>query len=174
MGLFVSALDGIGLIYQLDSYNGDEHVVTPDEMERAAVLLKRTGDVDDDEWEEREEASRTRDAIIDEWRSAAQSQRTSLETIAAFPWLADCLIDSAQVEMIKQDPNVCGVAYGSGFDHPVVPSGRVTGAITTWDGARYAWARDRRSWRKGRSITGGSWLECAELDLLMRPIAGIR
>ncbi|WP_280395660.1 hypothetical protein [Nocardia brasiliensis] len=78
----------VGLIYQLDSYDGNEPVVTPDEMERAVVLLKRTGDVDDDEWEEREEASRTRDAIIDEWRSAAQSQRMSLETIAAFPWLA--------------------------------------------------------------------------------------
>ncbi|WP_406135323.1 hypothetical protein [Streptomyces sp. NBC_01089] len=102
LGMFLGALGGTGLLYQLQSY------VEPDEEERwtereareAAELLRTEQDVDpgDDEEEveggisrreAREDAEELRGLIFAHWRGAGRSLHRAQATLAHFPWLEE-------------------------------------------------------------------------------------
>ncbi|MFI6019023.1 hypothetical protein ACIBCP_15530 [Streptomyces sp. NPDC051287] len=102
LGMFLGALGGTGLLYQLQSYVG------PDEGERwidreardAAELLRTEQDVDPDDDEEeveggisrreaREDAEALRGLIFTHWRGAARSLHRAQAVLAHFPWLEE-------------------------------------------------------------------------------------
>ncbi|MFM9622668.1 hypothetical protein ACKI14_32535 [Streptomyces turgidiscabies] len=102
LGMFLGALGGTGLLYQLQSY------VEPDEEERwsdreareAAELLRTEQDVDPDDDEEeveggisrreaREDAEELRGLIFAHWRGAGRSLHRAQATLAHFPWLEE-------------------------------------------------------------------------------------
>lgn len=99
LGIFLEALGGLGLLYQLGSYTGTDENEDWDqeEVEPAATLLRsapQDADNDDDAddgadeaRQTREEAEWLRDRVLAEWRSAATSLHQARRTVLAFPWL---------------------------------------------------------------------------------------
>lgn len=97
LGIFLDALGGLGLLYQLGSYTGegDDEQWSQEEVEAAAALLRGAprdpgsdeDDAADDVGEAREEAERLREGILEEWRGAATSLHQAEQTLLAFPWL---------------------------------------------------------------------------------------
>ena len=99
LGMFLGALGGTGLLYQLQSY------VEPDEDERwtdrevreAAGLLRTEQDFDPDDEEEvegdisrreaREDAEELRGLIFTHWRGAGRSLHREQAALAHFPWM---------------------------------------------------------------------------------------
>ncbi|MFG3056260.1 hypothetical protein ACGFZP_35620 [Kitasatospora sp. NPDC048239] len=101
LGIFLRALGGVGLLYQLQSYTGPDpdDCWEPDEVQAAADLL-RTEPVepaaaseddeepDEEDWEARDEAKRLRDSVLSTWRAAATSLHLAQAAVTLFPWLA--------------------------------------------------------------------------------------
>ncbi|MEV4440823.1 hypothetical protein AB0K09_17730 [Streptomyces sp. NPDC049577] len=99
LGIFLGALGGVGLLYQLQSYTAPD----PDdgweqeEVKAAADLLQAesTAERDDeeeddaDEQEARDEAEWLRGRVFDDWRDAAKSLHQARVIAAMFPWLED-------------------------------------------------------------------------------------
>ncbi|GGX64704.1 hypothetical protein [Streptomyces hiroshimensis] len=99
LGIFLEALGGTGLLYQLHSYTAPD----PDdgweeeELKAAADLLQVEptaeyggGDDDDaDGQEARDEAEWLRDRVFAHWRDAAKSLHQARAIAAMFPWLED-------------------------------------------------------------------------------------
>ncbi|MFF7880679.1 hypothetical protein ACH40F_09675 [Streptomyces sp. NPDC020794] len=111
LGMFLGALGGTGLLYQLQSY------VEPDEDERwtdrevreAAGLLRAEQDVDPDDEEEveggisrrevREDAEELRGLIFAHWRGAGRSLHRAQAALAHFPWLEEWAKPSLTAKM---------------------------------------------------------------------------
>ncbi|MEE1783387.1 hypothetical protein PUR71_10740 [Streptomyces sp. SP17BM10] len=98
LGVFLRALGGVGLLFQLHCYAGpDEDVHWDSEEVQAAADLLRSAvanqeDNEDDEAPDedgRRDAEWLRNHIFDRWRAAAQSLHQAESTAAMFPWLAD-------------------------------------------------------------------------------------
>lgn len=100
VGIFLDALSGMGLLYELDRYAGaDEDTRSDDEVRQAAVLLKRAprgepedgepedGDDAEDEWQAAQEARDVRTWVFEQWRGAAASLHRAQRLLAPFPWL---------------------------------------------------------------------------------------
>ncbi|MEU9404118.1 hypothetical protein AB0E08_00180 [Streptomyces sp. NPDC048281] len=101
LGMFLGALGGTGLLYQLQSYT------EPDEDERwtdreardAAELLRAEQDLDPDDEEEaeggisrreaHEDAEALRGLIFAHWRGAGRSLHRAQAGLAHFPWLEE-------------------------------------------------------------------------------------
>lgn len=109
LGMFLGALGGTGLLYQLQSY------VEPDEDERwtdrevreAAGLLRTEQDSDPDDeveggisrQEVREDAEELRGLIFAHWRGAGRSLHRAQAALAHFPWLGEWAKPSLTVKM---------------------------------------------------------------------------
>lgn len=98
LGIFLDALCGVGLLYQLHSYSavGEDEDWDQDEIEAAAALLRvepQTAldeeDQEDHGWEARQDAERLRDSVFSTWRSAAKSLHQAGATLGMFPWLTE-------------------------------------------------------------------------------------
>lgn len=97
VGLFLRALGGVGLLYQLQRYTeaDPDDAVEQEEVERAAELLSTESvanedeERDDEDWEVRDDAERLRESVVSAWRDAARSLHLAQATVAAFPWLVD-------------------------------------------------------------------------------------
>ncbi|MBW5259289.1 hypothetical protein [Streptomyces poriferorum] len=97
LGIFLEALSGLGLLYQLDNYGAaDEDAYSDDDVNQAATVLNRTpgsGQNDtedqdeDDAWEALREAQAVREQVFDEWRRAASSLHRVHQILSLFPWL---------------------------------------------------------------------------------------
>lgn len=102
LGLFLDALTGTGLLYELDRYAGpDEDTRTDDEVLRTAAVLDRVprsdqGGLDDeegeedeeeDDWREVQDARSERTLAFEQWRSAVASLHRAGRLLAPFPWL---------------------------------------------------------------------------------------
>ncbi|MDQ0828185.1 hypothetical protein QF032_000029 [Streptomyces achromogenes] len=97
VGLFLSALTGLGLLHELGSYSeADEDSFADDEVKQAAVLLLQApqddgeapdADEEEDDWRARREAQQVRDSVVGQWRSAAASLHRCHRFLALFPWL---------------------------------------------------------------------------------------
>ncbi|MFD8383058.1 hypothetical protein ACFV2X_31865 [Streptomyces sp. NPDC059679] len=97
LGMFLRALGGVGLLYQLQSYTepDDDECWTQEEVQAAAELLGSESDVADEEGDEDdgqeapEDAERLRDLVFSHWRGAAESLYRGQATLAHFSWLED-------------------------------------------------------------------------------------
>ena len=97
LGIFLSELGGVGLLYQLRSHTGPDEDTWWDENEvQAAVDLLRTepvvgpdGEEADGDEEVRNGAERVRDGVFSAWRGAAKSLHQAQSAVVRFPWLAD-------------------------------------------------------------------------------------
>ncbi|MER5878470.1 hypothetical protein ABT119_21450 [Streptomyces sp. NPDC001910] len=97
VGLFLSALTGLGLLHELGSYSeADEDTLTDDEVKQAAVLLLQAPQSDgqdpdeeeeEDDWRARRGAQQARESVVGQWRSAAASLHRCHRLLALFPWL---------------------------------------------------------------------------------------
>jgi len=110
-GIFLNALTGMGLLYELDRYTGpDEDARTDDEVRQAAALLTRVPDEDpeaplpegqdepdegegenededEEDWRALQDARQDRASVFGQWRDAAASLYRAHELLAPFPWL---------------------------------------------------------------------------------------
>ncbi|MEV7359334.1 hypothetical protein [Kitasatospora sp. NPDC091276] len=97
LGVFLRALGGVGLLYQLQCHTGPDEDTDWDEPEvlaAAKLLCEPEADIDDDQEEEEEdgegrEAERLQDCVFSAWKRAATSLHQAQATAAMFPWLAD-------------------------------------------------------------------------------------
>ncbi|MGW7441959.1 hypothetical protein [Kitasatospora sp. NPDC054795] len=96
LGIFLRALGGIGLLYQLQSYTeaDPDDEVTQEEAEGAAEVLRAEPVSEEDETydedrDARDEAERLRDLTLSRWRDAADSLHLAESVAAKFPWLTD-------------------------------------------------------------------------------------
>ncbi|MFD0395460.1 hypothetical protein ACFQ3Z_38370 [Streptomyces nogalater] len=97
LGVFMGALGGAGLLYQLGAYaEPDEDAYWTQEEVRAAAGLLRSerdagdeGDEGDGRWEARREADALRERVLSHWRHAAGSLHRAQTAIAHFPWLTE-------------------------------------------------------------------------------------
>ncbi|RAS59729.1 hypothetical protein C8D87_11329 [Lentzea atacamensis] len=102
LGIFLDALMGTGLLYELDQYTPDD--VDEDlegrDVARAAELLSASGWPDDDELgEEYEDARKLRDdLLLPAWRSAAESLHAAHEVINRYSWLREWARSRMQVK----------------------------------------------------------------------------
>ncbi|MYR92314.1 MULTISPECIES: hypothetical protein [unclassified Streptomyces] len=96
VGLFLGALTGLGLLYELDRYSeADEDYVTDNEVQQAAAVLlqarhedpEEADEDEEDDWRARHEAQQVRTSLFDQWRSAAGSLHRAHQLLAPFPWL---------------------------------------------------------------------------------------
>lgn len=91
LGIFLRALCGVGLLYELQSHVAPDEDDAPDEEVRAAaqLLLSPSADADevDEEGEAREAAEWLREAVFSNWRAAAKSLHLAATVAADFPWL---------------------------------------------------------------------------------------
>ncbi|MER5640319.1 hypothetical protein ABT095_25655 [Kitasatospora sp. NPDC002227] len=108
LGIFLQALRGLGLVYQLQCYTepGPDESWDEAEVRQSAALLHsdpaepaagvgdengdENGDEesDDEDWEARDEAERLRDSVLSAWRGAARSLHQAQATVVMFSWLA--------------------------------------------------------------------------------------
>ncbi|MER7045094.1 hypothetical protein [Streptomyces jumonjinensis] len=97
VGLFLRALGGVGLLYQLQRYTerDRDYTVDQEEVERTAEVLRVEPVASEDEeheeedWEIRDDAERLRESVVSACRDAARSLHLAQVTVASFPWLAD-------------------------------------------------------------------------------------
>ncbi|MYY17391.1 MULTISPECIES: hypothetical protein [unclassified Streptomyces] len=100
LGIFLEALTGLGLLYELGRYAGpDEDTRTDEDVRQTATLLNRPSrnmpeddldgatEEDEDDWREMREARDERALIFGQWREAAASLHRAFGLLAPFPWL---------------------------------------------------------------------------------------
>lgn len=100
LGIFLEALTGLGLPYELGRYTGpDEDTRTDEDVRQTATLLNRpsrnmpeedldeAAEEDEDDWREIREAHDERALIFGQWREAAASLHRAFGLLAPFPWL---------------------------------------------------------------------------------------
>ncbi|MGW8569815.1 hypothetical protein [Streptomyces niveus] len=100
LAVFVKAVTGLGLLYELHSYGeADEDACSDEDIDRAVTLLSRTpssgpggteneeDEEDEDAWEVVREAREIRERVFVEWRRAASSLYRAHEVLGLFPWL---------------------------------------------------------------------------------------
>jgi hypothetical protein len=111
LGMFLRALGGTGLLYQLHSYvePDEDECWTDRETREAAELLRSEEDfgLDDDEEmegdparrEAREDAEALRGLIFAHWRGAGRSMHRAQAVLAYFPWLEEWAKPSLTAKM---------------------------------------------------------------------------
>ncbi|MFE4492427.1 hypothetical protein ACFRKD_08195 [Streptomyces niveus] len=194
LGIFLDALGGLGLLYQLGSHTGPEEDEewNREEVEAAAALLRSppadpgTDEEDDDAAEEarevRDEAERIRDGVLSEWRRAATSLHQARRTVLSFAWLEQW----AQPKLLMKEEylaflrgqavlfvDVAGLATAAAvavMDEPQLPAGDEAFKIlgTTADitrGLRSLWGR----WQ--RHVSDG-WDQPAEHSWIAHSLVG--
>ncbi|ASY31262.1 MULTISPECIES: hypothetical protein [unclassified Streptomyces] len=111
--IFLRALTGMGLLYELHSYDAaDEDTCSDDEVKQAAALLYATWDSPDDgpaqaagdgmalddpddeaedtedlDWDRRQEARHLRESVFSQWHAALISLHRAHLVLDLFPWL---------------------------------------------------------------------------------------
>ncbi|MDX3433897.1 hypothetical protein PV664_33995 [Streptomyces sp. ME01-18a] len=179
VGLFLQAMNGPGLLFELDRYAGpDEDTPTDEEMQKASALLNRapsthaghSGPDEEDEdadWEAYQEACQVRDRVFALWRGAAASLHRSYQLLAPFPWLKPwaepavghktsfaALLHQRAAELVS--PHALTAAAGAAaMDAPHLPAEEPVLALL---GSPDAVARKLRSlWIQWRNRSGDSW-----------------
>jgi hypothetical protein len=107
LGMFLDAMTGPGLPYELHYYAAaDEDTYSDDEVDQAAALLHAAPhndpqpadseptspedldeEAEDSAWEKHRDAERVRDSVFDQWRAAVISMHRAHTALDLFPWL---------------------------------------------------------------------------------------
>ncbi|MCC9710684.1 hypothetical protein E4N62_38870 [Streptomyces sp. MNU76] len=111
LGMFLGALGGTGLLYQLQSYTepDEDDCWTDREAREAAALLRSEQDFGCDDEEEmedgtsrreaREDAEELRGLIFAHWRGAGRSLHRAQAVLAHFPWMEEWAKPSLTAKM---------------------------------------------------------------------------
>ncbi|SPT60099.1 hypothetical protein [Actinomadura madurae] len=93
LDIFLQAVTGMGLSYELDTHSAPDEEDWPEEEVAAAALLLCEGDRppgeddDEDRWPEFEKARTVRQAVFQRWTNAAESLNQALAVVGRYPWL---------------------------------------------------------------------------------------
>ncbi|MEU2119491.1 hypothetical protein ABZ567_28465 [Streptomyces sp. NPDC016459] len=189
LAVFLSALTGMGLLYELDRCcDADENSFDDVELDEAVSLLLPASangkenaqtDVeedDDDRWEEVQEARQMRESVVAEWFDALVSLHRVHRVLAMFPWMRSWAeprvqrkLDRLQVlrtrasRLITPDALALAAAV-SGMKEPDLPVDDPAFAVL---GARSEATDSLKSlWRQWRSTVEDSWDHPHEQDYL--------
>ncbi|MGW8847957.1 hypothetical protein ACWGNE_09250, partial [Streptomyces xiamenensis] len=180
MGIFLRALTGLGLLYELDAYvQADEETHTDDEVRQAAALIlpashgaeddhAQTEDEDDgDDFDAVQEARHVRAVVFEQWRAAALSLHHAQRTLALFPWLkpwADArmqlkrtyvaLLQQQAQQLVAADALLAAAAV-TAMDTPDLPADDPAFAVLGGD--RAVLSQLRMLWNSWRCRASGSW-----------------
>ncbi|MFJ9977912.1 hypothetical protein [Streptomyces cyaneofuscatus] len=169
LGIFLRALCGVGLLYELQSHVTPDEDDAPDEEVRAAaqLLLSPSADEGDEDDEAREEAEWLREAVFSTWRAAATSLHLAATVAADFPWLAGWAepkfaAKRQRLEALRAraamfvDPEGLAVAAAvAGIGEPEMPLGGET--FTALGNGREVDQKLRALWRSWQSAAKAGW-----------------
>ncbi|MFJ4005097.1 hypothetical protein ACIPWL_16850 [Streptomyces sp. NPDC090023] len=176
VGLFLRALGGIGLLYQLQQYTETDPDCTMDqkEIERAAEVLRtepiaeEDEEHDDEDWEVRDAAGRLREEVVWTWRDAARSLHLAQTTVAAFPWLADWARPKVAPKeqyletlrglaaLFVTPAGLLAAAAAASMDEPELPSGE--SAFAAIGDSKEVTRRLRSMWVDWQNKARSSWV----------------
>ncbi|MFJ6619947.1 hypothetical protein ACIQOW_20525 [Kitasatospora sp. NPDC091335] len=196
LGIFLRALGGIGLLYQLQCYSEPDEDATWEahEVEAAAALLRTdpVGSSEDDEedgeaeeGEARDEARRLRETVLSTWRGAARSLHLARAATAMFPWLAPwaepkLVVKERYLEELRAqaalfvDPHgLMAAAAAAGMQLPEFPSS--DSAFSAIGDSGEVAKRLRALWHQWQSKAADGWGRPSERTYLAYgPTHGIR
>ncbi|MFF0416522.1 hypothetical protein ACFYUY_39615 [Kitasatospora sp. NPDC004745] len=201
LGIFLRALGGLGLLYQLQQYTAPDpdDCWEQDEVQSAAALL-RTGPVepaaapdedeeaeepDGEDWEAHDDAKRLQERVLSTWREAATSLHLAQTAIAMFPWLArwaDPKLASKQqyLEALRTQAalfvdleGLMAAAAAAAMDEPELPSNDA--AFSVIGTSKEAGTRLKALWHAWQDKAGRGWEgPNARTYLAYGPTHGIR
>ncbi|WP_052808508.1 hypothetical protein [Streptomyces cyaneogriseus] len=195
LALFLDAVTGLGLLYELERYGqGDEDTFGDEEVREAASVLlgvssgseeqASTGLEDetaDGVWEDLRDARHVRETVFAEWIDALASLHRVYQVLDLFPWLRSWaeprvqrktdhlhVLRARAGQLIAPDSLVLAAAV-SAMDEPDVPADDPTFAPL---GAPAEAARELVSlWRRWRSRVESSWDHPREQEYLVHHLA---
>ena len=199
LGIFLRALGGLGLLYQLQQYTARDRddCWEQDEVQSAAALL-RTEPVepaaaaseddeepDEEDWEARDEAKRLRESVLSTWRGAATSLHLAQAGVALFPWLVSWAepklaskqqyleVLRAQAALFVDSEGLVAAAAAAAMGEPELPSEEV--AFSAIGTGKEVGARLKALWREWQGKAGRGWEgPSARTYLAYGPTHGIR
>ncbi|MFH8624506.1 hypothetical protein ACH4A8_21900 [Streptomyces vietnamensis] len=192
VGLFLRALGGVGLLYQLHQYTeaDPDYAVDQEEVERAAEVLRaepvaeEDEEHDDGDWEVRDDARRLRESVVSAWRGAARSLHLAQVTVASFPWLAEWARPKTalkeqfletlrgQAALFVTPAGLLAAAAAASMDEPDLPSG--DSAFAAIGDSTEVARRLRAMWSGWQSKARGSWDLPRDALLTYGAVHGIR
>ncbi|MFJ6141109.1 hypothetical protein [Kitasatospora sp. NPDC092286] len=202
LGIFLRALGGIGLLYQLQSYTAPDpdDCWEQDEIQAAAALL-RTDPVEptatvgadgeeeeepaEEDWEARDEAKRLRDSVLSTWRGAATSLHLAQAAVTLFPWLAQWAepklavkqqyleVLRAQAALFVDPEGLMAAAAAAAMEEPELPSDEA--AFSAIGTGKEVGTQLKALWHEWRDKAGRGWEgPSARTYLAYGPTHGIR
>ncbi|MFG2815842.1 hypothetical protein [Streptomyces sp. NPDC048410] len=186
LGIFLEALTGLGLLYELGRFAGpDEDTRTDEEVRQTAALLNRpsnmpeddpdgSADEDEDDWREMREARDERTLIFGQWREAVASLHRALGLLAPFPWLRPwagpllgrkasyiALLQEQAGQLVRRDALVVAACAGAMNTPDLQPEDPALAAL----GPPSKVASDLASlWERWSGRAAGSWEHPREQD----------
>lgn len=191
LAIFMDAVTGLGLLYELDRYHeADEEALSDEEVGQAASVLLRTSsgseestpidaedEAEDERGEELHEARDVRGTVFAEWLDALTSLNRVHQVVDLFPWLrswaqagvqrkADRLeaLRAQAGQLVAPDSLVLAAAV-SAMEEPDVPADDP--AFAPLGTPAEATARLTSLWRRWRSTVGDSWDHPREQEYLV-------
>lgn len=195
LGIFLDAVTGLGLLYELDRYHeADEDTYSDEEVGQAASVLIRAASgseesapadaedeaedqAEDERWEELQEARRVREAVFAEWLGALTSLHRVFQVLDLFPWLrswagagvrrkADRLEAlRAQAGKLVAQDSLVLAAAVSAMEEPGVPADDP--AFAPMGIPAEAASKLTSLWRRWRSKVEASWDHPREQEYLV-------
>lgn len=198
LGIFLRTMTGLGLLYEMGSYNeADEEACTDPEVTRAASLLHRTpssgpaatsqepGDEAEDEdesaWDELQEARRVRELVFAEWHGALASLIRVHQVLDLFPWLRSWAaagvrhkeerleaLRSQAEQLVERDALVLATGVAA-LNTPTFPSDDP--AFSPLGSPAEAAVQLTSLWQRWQSCAKDSWEHPREHDHLVHQLA---
>ncbi|WP_405474909.1 hypothetical protein [Streptomyces sp. NBC_00009] len=199
LAIFLDAVTGLGLLYEMDRYHeADEDTYSDEEVGQAASILIRAAagseegtpgnvegeaedDAEDESWEELQEARHVRETVFAEWLDALTSLTRVSQVLDHFPWLrswaragvqlkADHLeVLRAQAARLVAPDSLVLAAAVSVSEKPDLPSDDPAFALLG-NPAEVA-AQLTSLWRQWRSKVEDSWDHPREQQYLVHHLA---
>lgn len=198
LGIFLRTMTGLGLLYEMGSYNeADEEACTDSEVAQAASLLHRAPssgpaatseepggkaeDEDESAWEELQEARRVRELVFAEWLGALASLIRVHQTLDLFPWLRNWsavgvrrkeerleALRSQAEQLVERDALVLAAGVAA-LDRPTLPSDDP--AFSPLGSPAEAAVQLTSLWQRWQSRAKDSWEDLREHDHLVYQLA---
>ncbi|MEU6242774.1 hypothetical protein [Streptomyces sp. NPDC047024] len=197
LGIFLEALTGMGLLYELGRYAGpDEDTRTDEEVRQTAALLNRPSrnvpedepdgsaeedEEDEDDWRQMREARDERTLVFGQWREAAASLHRAFGLLAPFPWLKPwagpllgqkasyiALLQQQAGQLVRRDALVVAACAGAMNTPDLLPEDPALAAL----GPSAKVASDLASlWERWSGRAAGSWEHPREQDYVAHYLA---
>ncbi|MFB8053528.1 hypothetical protein [Streptomyces rubiginosohelvolus] len=198
LDIFLRAITGLGLLYEMGSYNdADEETCADSEVAQAASLLHRApssgpsatwedpgGEAEEEDesaWEELQGARRVRELVFAEWLGALASLIRVHQTLDLFPWLRTWsavgvrrkeerleALRSQAERLVERDTLVLAAGVAA-LDRPTLPSDDP--AFSPLGSPAEAAVQLTSLWQRWQSRAKDSWEHPREHDHLVYQLA---